>query len=196
MNAGGRTKLVGTAQRIVKGGWLFAASVVVRDPEPVRAVLEAVYERLGIAWDPATVGAVADDAPAAARADVEEAFVRAFGGRHRLEPAELDAATLAAARRRASAHRHQLAARGGARRTRSARRTTASACCGPRRRASGRASASTAALSGDRRDHQRSKRREPRASRRAMSVGSSMPGRTSLELEARALEQELQPVRV
>ena len=105
VNAGGRTKLVGTAQRIVKGGWLFAASVVVRDPEPVRAVLEAVYERLGIAWDPATVGAVADDAPAAARAAVEEAFVRAFGERHRLEPAELDAATLAAARRRAPAHR-------------------------------------------------------------------------------------------
>ena len=61
VNAGGRTKLIGTAQRIVKGGWLFAASVIVRDPEPVRAVLEAVYERLGVAWDPATVGAVADD---------------------------------------------------------------------------------------------------------------------------------------
>ena len=105
VNAGGRTKLVGTAQRIVKGGWLFAASVVVRDPEPVRAVLEAVYDRLGVAWDPGTVGAVADGVPAAGPADVEDAFVRAFGARHRLEPAELDAATIAAARRRAPAHR-------------------------------------------------------------------------------------------
>jgi lipoate-protein ligase A len=105
VNAGGRVKLVGTAQRIVKGGWLFAASVVVREPEPVRAVLEAVYDRLGVAWDPSTVGSVADAVPAVARAGVEDAFVRAFSERHRLAPAPLDAATVAAARRLAPAHR-------------------------------------------------------------------------------------------
>jgi lipoate-protein ligase A len=104
VNAGGRTKLVGTAQRIVKGGWLFSASVVVRDPAPVRAVLEAVYDRLEVAWEPATVGAVADSVPRAGRAAVEEAFVRAIAERYRLEPAGLDAATVALARGRAPAH--------------------------------------------------------------------------------------------
>ncbi len=104
VNAGGRTKLVGTAQRIVRGGFLFAASVVVRDPEPVRAVLVDVYAALGLEWDPRTAGAVADTVPEATAGAVEEALAAAFGARHALVPGALDADTLAAARARLDRH--------------------------------------------------------------------------------------------
>ena len=104
VNAGGRTKLVGTAQRIVRGGFLFAASVVVRDPEPVRAVLVDVYAALGLEWDPRTVGAVADSVPAVTVAEVEEALAEAFAARHELAPGGLDEAALEAARSRLERH--------------------------------------------------------------------------------------------
>lgn len=104
VNAGGRTKLVGTAQRIVRGGFLFAASVVVRDPEPVRAVLVDVYAALGLEWDSRTAGAVADTVPDATAGAVEEALAVAFGARHALVPGALDADTLAAARARLDRH--------------------------------------------------------------------------------------------
>jgi lipoate-protein ligase A len=104
VNAGGRTKLVGTAQRIVRGGFLFAASVVVRDPEPVRAVLVDVYAALGLEWDPRTAGAVADTVHEATAGAVEEALAAAFGARHALVPGALDADTLAAARARLDRH--------------------------------------------------------------------------------------------
>ena len=104
VNAGGRTKLVGTAQRIVRGGFLFAASVVVREPEPIRAVLVDVYAALGLEWDPRTAGAVADTVPEATADAVEEALAAAFGARHALVPGALDADTLAAARARLDRH--------------------------------------------------------------------------------------------
>ncbi|NUL45205.1 lipoate--protein ligase family protein [Cellulosimicrobium funkei] len=59
----GPVKLAGTAQRVVKGAWLFSSSIVVEDPEPIRAVLVDVYEALGLEWDPATAGAATDAVP-------------------------------------------------------------------------------------------------------------------------------------
>jgi octanoyl-[GcvH]:protein N-octanoyltransferase len=106
VNAGGRTKLVGTAQRIVRRAWLFSASLVVRDLGPVRDVLEAVYDRLARDWDPATAGAVADSLGEVAVGDVEQALLDAFAERHTLAEGRLDAATLDAARARV--HRHVL----------------------------------------------------------------------------------------
>jgi octanoyl-[GcvH]:protein N-octanoyltransferase len=59
----GPVKLVGTAQRVVKGAWLFSSSIVVEDPEPIRAVLVDVYDALGLDWDPSTAGAATDAVP-------------------------------------------------------------------------------------------------------------------------------------
>lgn len=56
-------KLAGTAQRVVKGAWLFSSSLVIEDPAPVRAVLTDVYAALGLDWDPATAGAASDAVP-------------------------------------------------------------------------------------------------------------------------------------
>jgi lipoate-protein ligase A len=58
VNARGRVKLVGTAQRVVRGASLLGATIVVRDGARVRAVLADVYRALELEWDDATAGAV------------------------------------------------------------------------------------------------------------------------------------------
>jgi octanoyl-[GcvH]:protein N-octanoyltransferase len=94
VNARGRVKLVGTAQRLVRGAALLGASIVVRDGAGVRAVLGDVYAALGLAWDDATAGAVDEEVPGVTLAAVERAVLAAYGD----PPAEpLDDATLALA---------------------------------------------------------------------------------------------------
>ncbi|GGJ65772.1 lipoate--protein ligase family protein [Glutamicibacter ardleyensis] len=53
-------KLIGTAQRVISGAWLFSSVFVIEDSDPLRSVLDAVYRAMEIPMDPATVGA-ADD---------------------------------------------------------------------------------------------------------------------------------------
>jgi lipoate-protein ligase A len=105
VSARGAVKLVGAAQRVVRGGALMAAVVVVGGGGRVRAVLREVYAALGLEWDPRTAGAVEDEVPGI-RPDAVEAAVRAaYGAGHALEPAELDAGTLAFAEALVAAHR-------------------------------------------------------------------------------------------
>jgi octanoyl-[GcvH]:protein N-octanoyltransferase len=75
VNARGATKLVGTAQRLTRHGYLFSAVVLVGDPEPVRSALAAAYPLLGLDWDPATVGAVADEVRGTTVAEVANVVV-------------------------------------------------------------------------------------------------------------------------
>jgi hypothetical protein len=75
LNARGATKLVGTAQRLTRHGYLFSVVVLVGDPEPVRAVLAATYPLLGLDWDPATVGSVAAEVPGTTVAEVADVLV-------------------------------------------------------------------------------------------------------------------------
>jgi octanoyl-[GcvH]:protein N-octanoyltransferase len=96
VNARGRVKLVGTAQRLVRGAALLGAVIVVRDGGGVRAVLRDVYAALGLEWDDATAGAVDEEVPGVTVDAVERAVLAAYGD----PPAEpLDAATLALAHR-------------------------------------------------------------------------------------------------
>ncbi len=90
VNARGKVKLIGTAQRLVRGAALLGASIVVGDGPGVRAVLRDVYLALGIAWDDTTAGAVDEEVPASVDA-VEEAVLAAYAP---LEPAALDTTTL------------------------------------------------------------------------------------------------------
>lgn len=70
-----RVKLVGTAQRVVAGAWLFSSVVVVSGAHPLRAVTQRVYAELGLPLDPATVGdAVGLVGPGALPPDPEGAF--------------------------------------------------------------------------------------------------------------------------
>lgn len=63
VNDTGRTKLMGTGQRIVVGGYLFSAVLMVRRPPLAAVALSHAYAALGLSFDPATVGAVADTVP-------------------------------------------------------------------------------------------------------------------------------------
>ncbi|MGG7441762.1 lipoate--protein ligase family protein [Zafaria sp. J156] len=71
-------KLVGTAQRVVSGAWLFASVFVVQDSAPLRAVTADVYAAMGLPLDPATAGAVEDLVPGVTVADVEAALLGAY----------------------------------------------------------------------------------------------------------------------
>lgn len=74
---GASVKLVGTAQRVVAGAWLFSSMVVVEDAAPLRAVTRDVYAALGLPLDPATVGAAQDLVPTGHGANVTVEAVRA-----------------------------------------------------------------------------------------------------------------------
>jgi lipoate-protein ligase A len=96
VNARGRVKLVGTAQRLVRGAALLGAVIVVRDGAGVRAVLRDVYAHLELDWDDATAGAVDEEVPGVTVDDVERAVLAAYGD----PPGEpLDDDTLTLARR-------------------------------------------------------------------------------------------------
>jgi lipoate-protein ligase A len=109
INDGHGHKLVGTAQRLVRGGWLFGTVLLVSDPEPIREVLTSVYEALGLSWDPATVGAVQTTAPGVTPQDVHAAVLAAYESLGVLRPAELPAEVLELAGSRSG--RHLLPAR-------------------------------------------------------------------------------------
>ena len=82
-----RVKLVGTAQRVVSGGWLFSSVIVVENSAPIRKVLTDTYAALGLDWDPATAGAADDLVPGLDVAAVEQALLETYAGHAALEPA-------------------------------------------------------------------------------------------------------------
>lgn len=96
VNARGATKVAGIGQRLVKGAWHIGGVIVVEEGERVRDVLVPVYEALGLVWDPATAGAVVDEAPGVGWEEVVEALVAELPEH---SPADLDDDTLALAQR-------------------------------------------------------------------------------------------------
>ncbi|WP_211210732.1 lipoate--protein ligase family protein [Yaniella halotolerans] len=78
LDSGQRIKLAGTAQRVVKGAWLFSTSLVVEDGRSVREVLTDVYDALGLEFDPATAGAVADAVPGLTVEDVTDELLAQY----------------------------------------------------------------------------------------------------------------------
>jgi lipoate-protein ligase A len=104
INDGHGHKLVGTAQRLVRGGWLFGTVILVTDAEPLRSVLVEVYRALGLDWDPATVGSVQDTAPGVTVSDVQRAVLDAYAQRWELSPAPIPADVLADAAARLERH--------------------------------------------------------------------------------------------
>ncbi len=101
VNARGAVKLVGTAQRVLRHASLLAASVAVSGADRLRAVLVDVYAALELDMDPATVGAVADEAPVSL-GELERVVLVAYGVG---ESSGLDDATLALASELEPGHR-------------------------------------------------------------------------------------------
>ncbi|MGH2953203.1 MAG: lipoyl protein ligase domain-containing protein [Solirubrobacterales bacterium] len=104
VNARGAVKLAGIGQRLIAGGAHRGAVVVVTGADLVRTALEPVYAALGLDWDPATAGSVADEAPGVGLGEVEDALIAELGGRFELVPAEVDPETLELAERLEAAH--------------------------------------------------------------------------------------------
>jgi octanoyl-[GcvH]:protein N-octanoyltransferase len=95
VNARGERKLLGSAQRIVRGGWLLSTVVVVDGAAHLRAVLDDAYVALGLAWDAETVGAIADEVPGASIDEIEAALLASYGqlGAGAITPHDLATAT-------------------------------------------------------------------------------------------------------
>ena len=104
VNARGARKLMGVGQRLVKGAAHVGGVIVVRDSARVRDVLVPVYAAMGVAWDPATAGAVEDELPGVRREDVLAALTREIEREAALVPGKLEAKWLAEAESLAGEH--------------------------------------------------------------------------------------------
>ncbi|RXZ51666.1 lipoate--protein ligase family protein [Agromyces binzhouensis] len=95
VNARGAVKLVGTAQRRVRGARLLSAALPLGAVDALREVLVDVNAALSFDWDPETLGSVASERPG-----VDEDALIASIARHLVGPTrrlELDEALIAAA---------------------------------------------------------------------------------------------------
>jgi len=63
VNVGGKVKVMGVGQRLVRGAAHVGGVIVVDDGERIRDVLIPVYRSLGLDWDPRTAGSLADRSP-------------------------------------------------------------------------------------------------------------------------------------
>ena len=105
VNVAGRIKAIGTAQRVVSGAWLFSSSVVIEDPDPIRAVLTDVEAALGIEWDPSTGGSISEIHPEVTIDSVAEAFAAFYSDAHPETPQSPTAEELAEVAAHADKHR-------------------------------------------------------------------------------------------
>ncbi|GAA5112673.1 lipoate--protein ligase family protein [Haloechinothrix salitolerans] len=93
VNARGVVKLVGTAQRVIKGAWLFSAVAIHNDAEVLRAVLPDVYRALDLPFDVASVGSIRDELPELSLDRLETAVLAEYGTHDELAATSLDAET-------------------------------------------------------------------------------------------------------
>ncbi|MGH3333244.1 MAG: lipoate--protein ligase family protein [Nocardioidaceae bacterium] len=98
VNARGAVKLVGTAQRMVRGAWLFSAVAIVGGADRLRPLLGEVYRHLDLPFDAGSVGSVREERGDVDLDRLEAAVLTAYDGRFGLEPAKLGDDVLADAR--------------------------------------------------------------------------------------------------
>ncbi len=89
VNARGVVKLVGTAQRMVRGAWLFSAVLVFEGAPVLRPLLREVYGALDLPFDDSSVGSLSEEAPGLSLDTVEEAVLSTYEERFGLVPAGL-----------------------------------------------------------------------------------------------------------
>ena len=84
VNVGGRFKVMGVGQRLVRHAAHMGGVVVVDDGHRVRDVLIPVYRALGLDWDPRTAGSLADRSPGITTKLVTRAVENGFADRFEL----------------------------------------------------------------------------------------------------------------
>jgi octanoyl-[GcvH]:protein N-octanoyltransferase len=105
VNAAGRRKLMGVGQRVVQGAAHVGGVLVLDEAERVRDVLIPVYEALGLAFDPSSVGSLAEEIGPIPRRQVLDALVAAFARRRTLADQEISAELLERAEQLEPEHR-------------------------------------------------------------------------------------------
>jgi lipoate-protein ligase A len=105
VNARGVEKLVGTAQRMLPGAWLFSSLVVVGDEERLRPVLGEVYRCLGQEFDEGSVGSLSREVPGLDVDVVEAAVVAAYAAGRPATPVPVPGALIEAASGLVDQHR-------------------------------------------------------------------------------------------
>lgn len=97
VNVGGKVKVMGVGQRLVRQAVHIGGVVVVDDGHRIRDVLIPVYRALGLDWDPRTAGSLADRSPGITTKLVAKAIESQFSRHFAVVDESLDAATLDAA---------------------------------------------------------------------------------------------------
>jgi len=113
VNAGGKFKLAGVGQRMIRGAAHVGFVILVSGSGLIADVLGPVYAALGLPFDRSTVGSLEDAVPGIGTPDVESALLRRIGNIGELEPAELDPVTFETATARAPDFRSTPPARLG-----------------------------------------------------------------------------------
>jgi lipoate-protein ligase A len=78
INARGKIKLVGTAQRVQRGARLFSACIPISISYSVAALFERVNAELGLDWNPETLGGLDEEAPQITADALEDKLIEAF----------------------------------------------------------------------------------------------------------------------
>ena len=104
INAGGRIKLLGVGQRVIRGAAHVGGVLVVRDAARVRELLTPVYRELGQPFDPETAGAVEDCAPGISLEEMRQAVRAEFAAVRALFESGVEAETRSLAQELETSH--------------------------------------------------------------------------------------------
>jgi lipoate-protein ligase A len=91
VNAAGVTKIVGSAQRVTRDGWLFSSVIQVADSPSIREMLIRAHQEIGYELDPSTIGAMDDYLPEVTAYDVAEVLRAEYAANLGAVPAQLSA---------------------------------------------------------------------------------------------------------
>lgn len=94
VNAAGAVKIVGSAQRITRDGWLFSTVIQVTGSEAIREVLTRAYDEIGYELDPLTIGSVEDFLPGITAGAVEWALTSEYTAILAADPGRIPAGIL------------------------------------------------------------------------------------------------------
>lgn len=109
VNVGGRVKVMGVGQRIVRGAAHVGGVVVVDEGHRIRDVLIPIYRALRLDWDPRTAGSLADRSPGLNNDHVKQAIIDSFSEHFTLQRGELPAHVIDQARRLIPGHLPEVA---------------------------------------------------------------------------------------
>ncbi|HSF85565.1 MAG TPA: lipoate--protein ligase family protein [Acidimicrobiia bacterium] len=97
VNHAGQIKLMGVGQRLARHAAHVGGVIVVDDSAGLRDILTDIYTALGLAWEPATAGALTDVDPTITMEAAAAAIVAELATRRATVPASIDRETVALA---------------------------------------------------------------------------------------------------